>query len=226
MHPYRSTVITALLGFVLAACQSVPTAKQESGFAPLFNGKDLIGWFYNTEKGKEQKAGVGYQVKDGVVFSTVKDGGILFTEKEYANFILRFEFKLTPNANNGIGIRAPKGGHASYDGMEIQVLDDGGDKYTKLRPAQYHGSIYDVVPAERGHLKPVGEWNTEEILADGRHIRITLNGYVIVDANLDDVKDEATLKKHTGLQSKTGHIGLLGHGTEVYFRNMHVKELP
>src|SRR5437899_2090649 len=141
------------------------------------------------------KQGVGYQVDpaQGTVYCTVKDGGNLYTKKEYANFILRFDFKLTPNANNGIGIRAPLAGDAAYVGMEIQVLDDSGSQYKTLRPAQYHGSIYDVFPAEREYQKPVGEWNEEEIMADGRHVRVTLNGHVIVDANLDDVKDPAKL---------------------------------
>src|SRR5690349_18509617 len=174
------------------------------------------------------KQGVGYQVDpaQGVVYSTVHDGGNLYTEKEYANFILRFEFKLTDNANNGIGIRAPLEGAASSHGMEIQILDDGGSEYTKLRPAQYCGSIYDVFPAEREFLKPVGEWNEQEIMADGRHVRVILNSHVIVDANLDDAKDPATLKKHPGLANKTGHIGFLGHGARVEFRNLRVKELP
>ena len=88
------------------------------------------------------------------------------TEKEYGDFVLRFEFKLEPNSNNGIGIRAPLEGDAAYNGMEIQVLDDNGKDYKgKLRPAQYHGSIYDVVPAKQGSLKPAGEWNSEEITA-------------------------------------------------------------
>jgi hypothetical protein len=109
--------------------------------------------------------------------------------------------------------------------MELQVLDDSGSAYTKLRPAQYHGSIYDVVAAKRGHQKPVGEWNTQEIRVKGPHVVVTLNGTVIVDANLDDVKDEAVLKKHPGLKNTKGRIGFLGHGTRVEFRNMRVKEL-
>ena len=122
-------------------------------------------------------------------------------EKEYANFVLRFEFKLSPGGNNGIGIRAPLEGQASYQGMEIQILDDADPKYqSRIKPAQYHGSIYDVVPAEHGFKKPTGEWNSEEITADGRQIKVVLNGHTLVDANLDDVKDPEVLKKHPGLQ--------------------------
>jgi hypothetical protein len=203
----------------------------EAGFTSLFNGTELAGWAYGTRKdnaGKvsENKAGKGYQIKDGgIIYSTKTDGGNLYTEKEYENFVFRFEFKLTANANNGIGIRAPLTGDSAYQGMEIQVLDDSGSSYTKLRPEQYHGSVYDVVAAKRGSQKPVGEWNTEEIVADGSHIKVTVNDQVIVDTNLDDVKDPEKLKKHPGLKNKKGHIGFLGHGQEVEFRNLRIKEL-
>jgi 3-keto-disaccharide hydrolase len=223
----RQSVLVRCVAFVVlfsVGCAHSSRATHAGGgekdFVPIFNGKDLTGWTYGN------KAGEGYRVKDGVIYCTVADGGNLFTEKEYANFVLQFDFKLTAEANNGIAIRAPLQGNAAYLGMEIQVLDDTGKKYAKLRPEQYCGSIYDVVAAERGHLKPVGEWNSEEITADGRHIKVVLNGATIVDADLDNVKDPAKLAKHPGLQNKSGHIGFLGHGAEVEFRNLKVKELP
>jgi len=209
-------------------------AAQEEGFTPLFNGKDLTGWVYGRRGDAENRTGKGYQVEDGVLFTTKEDGGNLFTEKEYADFILRFEFKLTENANNGIGIRAPLSGDAAYAGMEIQVLHDSGSQYTDLRPAQYHGSVYQMFPAKRGFQKPVGEWNFEEITVKGRQITVTLNGVTIVDADLDDVKDEALLAKHRdlgrpegsrGIANTKGHVGLLGHGTRVEFRNIRIREL-
>jgi hypothetical protein len=191
--------------------------KDEEGFTSLFNGKDLSGWIYGKRGTGENKSGVGYQVADGSIYCTVKDGGNLYTEKEYGDFVLRFEVRLTENANNGIGIRAPLEGDSAYVGMEIQVLDDSGSQYKNLRPEQYHG--------KRGHQKPVGDWNEEEITAKGRQITVKLNGVVIVDANLDDIKDEAKLKKHPGLANKKGHIGFLGHGARVEFRNLRIKEL-
>jgi hypothetical protein len=217
-------VLLLSVAFVLAADE--PQQKQtEEGYTSLFNGKDLTGWIYGKKGDGENKVGEGYRVKDGAIYCTKDDGGNLYTEKEYGDFSLRFEVKLTPNANNGIGIRAPLTGDSAYQGMEIQVLDDSGSAYTKLRPAQYHGSIYDVFPAERGHQKPVGEWNEEEITAKGDHVTIKLNGATIVDADLSTVKDPAVLKKHPGLKNKTGHIGFLGHGANVEFRNIRVKEL-
>jgi len=216
---------TVLLVLSAMLCASLIGLAQERGFKSLFNGKDLSSWVYGLRQGTENKHGVGYQAANGIIYCTREDGGNLFTEKEYGDFILRFEFKLEPNANNGIGIRAPLEGDAAYAGMEIQVLDDSGSNYQSLRPAQYHGSIYDVVAARRGSLKPVGEWNSEEITAKGRRITVKLNGNTIVDANLDDVKDEAVLKNHPGLARTKGHIGFLGHGSRVEFRNLRTKEL-
>jgi hypothetical protein len=232
------TLTAALLaGAVsLTLMAAAPAAQHaEAGFTPLFNGKDFTGWIYGQRpNGTENKSGKGYQIENGVIYSTKEDGGNLYTEKEYANFVLRFEFRLTPNANNGIGIRAPLVGDAAYVGMEIQVLDDSGSQYTNLLPGQYHGSVYKVAPAKRGFQKPVGEWNTEEITADGRRITVTLNGTTIVDCNLDEVTDPAVLKEHQdltkpegsrGIANTKGHIGFLGHGAHVEFRNIRIKVL-
>jgi hypothetical protein len=218
----RASRLVVLVGLVIAMGLWFPAGAaqdQEEGFVPLFNGKDLAGWVYG------RKSGEGYQVQDGVLYCTAKDGGTLFTEKQYADFVFRFEFKLTQNANNGVGIRSPLQGDPAYVAMEIQVLDNTGPAYRNLRPGQYHGSIYDVVAARREFLKPLGEWNQQEIAARGRRITITLNGEVIVDANLDEITDPAILKKHPGLQNTRGHIGFLGHGTRVEFRNIRIKEL-
>lgn len=207
--------------FLLFALLALPLAA-EDGFVPLFDGKTLNGWFIVN------KQGPGFVVKDGAIVCPLDGGQKLMTEKEYANFVLRLEYKLEADSNNGIGIRAPRNAHTSTQGMEIQILDQTGPKYgpMKLKPEQYHGSIYDVWPARTGFLKKPGEWNTQEIRADGRRITITLNGAVIVDADLDLVREPDVLKKHPGLARKSGHIVLLGHQAYVEFRNVRIKELP
>ena len=236
MRQSISATLIALGALALGAAAAGPAAQSvEEGFSPLFNGRDLTGWVYGRRaNGTENRTGKGYQVENGVLFTTKEDGGTLFTEKEYADFILRFDFRLTPNANNGIGIRAPLQGDAAYNGMEIQVLDDGGTEYQTLRPAQYHGSVYNMIPAKRGFQKPVGEWNSQEIQVRGRQINVRLNGTTILDGSLDEVKDPELLAKHRdmmkpegsrGIANTRGHIGLLGHGTRVEFRNLRVREL-
>ncbi len=196
-------------------------AAVEKDFVPLFNGRDLTGW--QLVRGK----GPGYVVDNGVLVCPADGGGNLFTDREFANFVLRFEFKLEENSNNGVGIRAPLEGDAAYQGIEIQILDDYGPQYKgKLKPWQYHGSVYEIAPAKQGFLKPIGQWNREEIVADGRRIKVKLNGTWIVDTNLDDVKDPDLLKRHPGVSRTSGYIGFLGHGTRVEFRNIRIRVLP
>jgi len=213
-----ASILTAALSFT--ALLPAVAAQNDPGFTPLFDGSTLNGW---KLVGKQ---GPGYLAKDGVLICPKEGGGNLFTEKEYENFVLRLDFKLTENANNGLGIRAPLEGDAAYMGMELQVLHNDGPEFKdRLRPEQYHGSIYDVIAAKRGAQKPPGEWNSQEVVADGRRIKVTLNGSVIVDANLNDVRNPETLRKHPGLLRERGHIGFLGHGAHVEFRNIRIKEL-
>jgi hypothetical protein len=199
---------------------SLTPEEETDGFISLFNGKDLTGWIGNMTD---------YKVVDQTILidPTAGGKGNLYTEKEYDDFIFRFDFQLTPGANNGIGIRTPLEGDAAYVGMEIQVLDNTSPIYANLEPYQYHGSVYGVIPAKREFLKPVGQWNEEEIRIEGDRIRVTLNGQIIVDGDLKEASMNGTLdhKNHPGLLRTKGHIGFLGHGSEVRFKNLRIKSL-
>ena len=153
--------------------------------------------------------------------------GNLYTEKEYEDFNFRFEFLLTPGANNGLGIRAPLSGDAAYGGVELQILDNTASIYANLKPYQYHGSLYGVAPAERGHLKPVGEWNSQEVIIKGDRYQVILNGTKILDVDAKKATKNGTMdgKDHPGLKRDKGHIGFLGHGSELKFKNIRIKEL-
>ncbi|GAA4454246.1 hypothetical protein GCM10023189_20460 [Nibrella saemangeumensis] len=194
--------------------------EKKEGFKMLFDGTNLHEWTGNKTD---------YVIEDGALAVNPKNGGSgnLYTRLQYSDFIYRFEFKLTPGANNGIGIRAPMKGDAAYNGMEIQVLDNDAEIYKKLQVYQYHGSVYGVIPAKRGYLKPTGEWNVEEIKAVGNRITVTLNGTVILDGDIAEASKNGTLdhREHPGLLNKSGHIGFLGHGDVLYFRNIRVKDL-
>ena len=201
----------------------VSEAEKKEGFVPLFNGINMTGWVGNL---------TGYYANDGTIICDPDRGeghGNLYTEKEYSDFVIRFEFLLTPAANNGLGIRAPLEGDAAYVGMELQILDNEAEVYKNLHEYQYHGSVYGVIPAKRGYLKPVGEWNYEEVIAKGNRITITLNGTVILDGDIAEASKNFTStidgNKHPGLSNKQGHIGFLGHDSWVAFRNIRIKEL-
>lgn len=211
-------VPAALACLALAAAApagDLPQKEKDEGFVSRFNGKTLDGWVGATK---------GYVAEDGILVCLKQGGGNLYTAKEYGDFVLRFDFKLTPGANNGLAIRAPREGNAAYVGMELQILDDSAERFKGLKPYQHHGSIYGVVPARTGHLKPVGEWNSQEVIADGRKIKVVLNGETIVEADLDKVKP-LDGREHPGLERTKGHIGFLGHGARIEFRNLRIKEL-
>ena len=194
--------------------------EKKQGFTVLFDGTNLDNWVGDTS---------GYRLEQGniVVHPEGHGAGNLYTKEEYADFEYRFEFQLTPGANNGLGIRAPLQGDAAYAGMELQILDNEAQKYKNLQLYQYHGSVYGVIPAKRGYLLPTGDWNKQEVIVKGTKIKVILNGTVILDGDLKEASINGTAdhQDHPGLKRTTGHIGFLGHGDVVRFRNIRVRKL-
>lgn len=193
---------------------------EEVGFEPLFDGSSLFNWTGNTTDY--------YPVNGELVVDPKRGGkGNLYTKKEYGDFHMKFDFQLTPGANNGLGIRTPLEGDAAYVGMELQILDNTAPIYAKLQAYQYHGSVYGILPSKQGFLKPVGEWNEQEVIAEGNRIKVILNGEVITDGDIVQAIKDGTPdhKEHPGLLNKTGHIGFLGHGSPLKFRNIRIKEI-
>ena len=194
--------------------------EKKEGFEVLFDGTNMDKWTGNKTD---------YVIENGeMVVREPKfgSGGNLYSKEEYEDFVLRFEFKLTPGANNGLGIRSPLEGDAAYSGLELQILDNTADIYKDLEDYQYHGSAYGLIPAKRGFLKPVGEWNYQEVIVDGSKVKVILNGTTILEGDLEEAgKNPLDGVEHPGLDRKKGHIGFLGHGSEVWFRNIRIKEL-
>ncbi len=199
--------------------KSANESKADAEFVTLFDGKTLNGWTPSYPGG--------YVVENGVIVCLKDKGGRLFTNEEYGDFVFRFEFKLTADANNGLGVRTPRDGDPAYAGMEIQILDNSSKKWPGLQPWQVHGSIYGVVAAKTGHLKPVGEWNSQEVTCRGKHVVVKLNGATIVDADIEKASDPTTAdgNAHPGLKRAKGYIAFCGHGSRVEFRNIRVKSL-
>ena len=242
----KSLVFFAVSALAVAGCAfrnaglspdpSCPDAQPlEPGYERLFNGKDLDGWIGATNL---------YYAENGeLVFKEgEKNFGNLFYHKKFANFNARFQFKLVPNGNNGFAFRAGDetigggaliGGNtaitdAGYNGMEIQILDDTGSLKQKNKAWQYCGSIYGVCAAQKGHLRPVGEWNDYDITADGDCITVVLNGVTILSTSIKDLDTKGGTpdgKEHPGLHNKTGYLGFLGHTMPVRMRNIRIKEL-
>ncbi|MFT5524902.1 MAG: hypothetical protein ACI9HK_002866 [Pirellulaceae bacterium] len=190
---------------------------KKAGFTSIFNGKDFAGWAGAVDN---------YEVRDGSILCQPGKGGVLFTAKQYKDFVVRVEFKLPAGGNNGLAIRYPGTGRPAYDGLcELQVLDDDSDRYTKLDKRQYHGSAYGMVPAHRGYLRPTGEWNYQEVTVKGSTLKVELNGTVILDTDLSQVTSYMADSPHPGKELKSGHFGFAGHNEPVMFRNIAIKEL-
>lgn len=208
--------------------------EKAEGYELLFDGTNLDNFVGNKEN---------YVPINGSIYVTADygSGGNLYTAKEYRDFVFRFEFCfMRPGVNNGIGVRTPMGVDAAYDGMcECQILDHDDPIYKDLREYQVHGSVYGVIPAKRIKHKPLGEWSTEEIRVQGNHITVIVNGEVINDGDIKEACQGHNVapdgsgtnpytvdhRNHPGMFNKTGHIGFLGHGTGIKFRNVRVLDL-
>ncbi len=182
------------------------------GFTPLFNGKDFTGW-KNTG---------GYVLEEGRLVCTPK-GRTIHTVEQFGDYVLRFEFKLTPGANNGLAIHYPGRGNPAYEGVELQILDNRAPKYSKLKPWQYHGSAYGIKAALRGYQRPPGQWNYQQVSCLATRIKVELGGYVILNTDLAGIRP-ADGRNHPGARRRSGHIGFFGHNTRVEFRNIRIRQ--
>lgn len=198
-------------------------SRNDDGFVEHVNGTDLSNW---------QGAVESYEVVNGAIVCKQGKGGDLLTQEEFENGIIRVEFKLPPAGNNGIALRTPLGGHSAKDGLELQVIDNDGYN-AKLAAAgkgglkdyQHHGSLYHCVGAKTGYLRPVGEWNFQEIEVQGQHIKVTLNGTKILDVNLDELDRSQIEHPPAGLDRTKGFIGFAGHNDPVAFRSFKVRRM-
>jgi len=192
--------------------------KAGEGFTSIFNGKDLTGWTGGND---------GYEVVEGAIRGKHGSGAILFTEKEYGDFVVKLEFKLPPAGNNGLAIRYPGTGLPHLTGFtELQILDSEHESYKDLDPRQHHGSVYGAAPAARGFLRPAGEWNFQVVTIRGPHATVELNGNVILNVDTSTITEFMGNVDHPGKDARVGHFGFAGHGDPVEFRNIEILELP
>jgi hypothetical protein len=185
------------------------------GFVDLFNGRDLEGW---------AGAANDYEVKDGAIVCKPGKGGVLFHKDTFDDFVMQVEYQMPEAGNNGLAIRYPGEGRASYVGMcEIQLLDDEHAKYAKLDPRQYTGSVYGMAAPARGYNRPLGQWNFMDVEVRGSTIRVELNGTRIVDADVSTITQFMGDLPHPGKDRLTGHVGFAGHNDPVALRNVRLR---
>jgi hypothetical protein len=215
-------VLLVCIAIVAAEAQPAKLADEQvpEGFTSIFNGENLNGW---KATGKMDK----WAAEPGLIVCKGGGGGWLLTEKEYSNFEFRAQYRWTDiGGNSGVALRAPEKGDPAYAGMEIQLIDDENWEKAhkfKLMDWQNTGAIYNVQAPKLQNNKPIGEWNSIKIVADGRKVNVVLNGKELVNANLDDYKDKND--KHPGLLREKGHVGFQSHDGRVEFRYVFIKEL-
>jgi hypothetical protein len=201
-----------------AEANQILASHGKVGFKSIFDGKDLSDWRGALDE---------YEIIDGAIFCKPKKGGNLYYKEDLTDFSVRSEIKIPVGGNNGFCIRFPGKGNTAYVGMcELQVLDDNYDKVKgKLDPRQVHGSAYGMVAAQRGYQREIGEWNFQETTVVGSTIKVELNGYIILDADLSKVDMTTVMGKsaHPGKDNTHGYFGFAGHSDPVGFRNLSLK---
>ena len=226
------------------APNTLTASEKKEGWKLLFNGKNTEGWRGAYADKFPEK---GWDVQDGMLTIQQSDGseshsfGDIVTDGEFRNFDLKFDFKLTEGANSGVKYYVaeekpkPKG---SAFGLEFQVLDD--DKHPDAKLGRNGnrtvGSLYDLIPASGKKAKPIGEWNTGEVIAKGNHVEHWLNGKKVVDYERGgpEFRELVAMSKYKAPEynksgrfgeAPEGHILLQDHGNRVYFRNIKIKTL-
>lgn len=222
--------------YLTCILQVLPCLAQtaaEEGFVPMITPNSLVGW--------EGATNAYYATSHGELVCTQEGGqarlGNLWTSRPYTNFIIRFEVKLSAGANNGLGLRARPDAWCARQGMEIQLLDDWSELYNgtnALKEYQYSGSIYGLVAAKRqlngaSFMSKPNEWTSVEVQANGPQISVSLNGTRIVNANIEDFGYDTPTPDgvpHPGLHNRAGRLHWCGHGSDIVWRNIRIKELP
>lgn len=207
--------VVVMMSLVCGAgsCSRVPLRSQ--GEDLLTTG--LVGW---QQIGGQQGS---WKLDDGVLYTEGGGGGWLSTVRQYDDFELSFEFRVSPGANSGVFLRAPHRGDPAYAGMEIQIIHDQAEQWRRLKPNQYTGSIYGVqAPSERVS-KRANEWQTMVITCRGPWVKVVLNGEEIVNTNTTYFP--YLYETHPGLTRPRGYIGFQDHGSRVEFRDIRIKEL-
>lgn len=213
--------------------------SMESGrWKPLFDGKSTSGW----HKYGGGPVGEAWKVKDGLLYLDtlakdgwkIKGGGDIVTDKDYENFHLKLEWKISKSGNSGIMFYVhedPNQYPNSYEtGPEMQILDNEGHPDAKIHKHRA-GDLYDLIPCSTETVKPYGRWNKVDIIANRGDLTFKLNGKVVVhtkmwDQGWNDMVAASKFHQWPGFGTyRKGRICLQDHGNMVWFRNIRIKEL-
>jgi type 1 glutamine amidotransferase len=209
---YRNESYRRLVGQAIRwAATRIPVPKADTdGFVPLFNGKDLSGWVVMGDP-------AGFAVREGVIHSDGEKGGAwLRSARRYSDFILKLDWKVSPNGNSGVFIRCPEEGYPWTTGSEVQITNEPRDEM------HCTGSLYGSVAVSPRPDESADTWHSFEIRCAGRRITVISDGVKVVDADRNKVD---ALKG----KPRSGYIGLqdshASKGSYIEYRNIHIKDL-
>jgi len=226
---------SACVGFgCWVAAAGAGATGSEEGFERLFAQEGVpSGWVVRRwdDVSKPVAARVVWTVREGVLQGSEPRSTWLMSQKEYGDFVLRFEFKLGTRGNSGCALRSPMAGDPAFDGYELQMLDP---RYTtnELKDFELTGAIYRAIAPRRQVFKPT-EWNEYDITMRGSRLRVVLNGEVLHDLDLSQqtrraVRHDGSLAPAIKDRPRRGHIGfqeLSRDGDHVQIRHARIKEL-
>ena len=213
------------------AANMLTDAERSEGWTLLFDGQSKTGWHSYLNKTNLES----WKVQDGTLTLDPKGGGggSILTDQEYGNYHLKLDWKISPNGNSGIIFNvkeAPEFESDYFTGPEMQVLDNNGHADAKIHKHRA-GDLYDLIPSSPETVKPVGEWNTAEILVTNDSLEFRLNGPTVVktaiwDDNWKQMIANSKFKEWTSFGTfKSGKISLQDHGDQVWFRNIKIRKL-
>jgi hypothetical protein len=218
----------SILVYGFFAVNATILKADDEGFAPLFSGDNIEDWKvsdWSNVATPQKVEGTPWRMENGVLYGLNKRTWIRST-REYGDFVLKLDTKVTRGSNGGIGLRFPPEGDPAYTAMEIQVVDDNVYYGGSARPEQCTGSIYDEIAPAKVVTKPVDQWNSWMITAQGSRITIVLNGEKIIDV---DLSRETKARQKTGpplaQRPLKGHIGFQNLNGSITLRNLMIKEL-
>ncbi len=231
---------TAVAATVETINQLTPE-EANSGWKLLFDGKTSTGWrgYNKTEfpKGWEIVDGTFHCIASGTGEAGAENGGDILYDQKFKNFNLKVEWKISKGGNSGIFYlgQEVKDWPIYKTAPEMQVLDniDHIDANLGKDGNRQAGSLYDLIPAKPQNAKPVGEWNTAEIIVYQGTVVHKQNGVTVLEYHLwtDDWKKMVKESKFPNLNENwadvatEGYIAFQDHGGDVWYRNIKIKEL-
>ena len=240
MNAIRLSIASLLVCLLASTLNATPVStdpvKAKKGkWESLFDGKTLNGWHTYLKAG--QPASDKWEVQDGAIHLNGKGAGDLVTDKEYRNFELEMEWKISEGGNSGIIYRVhedPKYKSTYNTGPEMQVLDN--ERHPDAKQGRdgnrTAGALYDLQkPVTPMAAKPVGEWNKARLVVNNGRAEHYLNGKKTADyptsgPEWDKMVEASKFKGWEGFgKYEAGHIALQDHSNEVWFRNIRIREL-